>query len=345
MQTAMRQYATTIDYSDNEVWKARVRIIELPDSDTHNRFSLLLELYQVLLITKAVFKEQVLLLDASSGTLYPELLACVLIGLLPIRHQPIIALAGEMYNPNGGLRGKLERLLIRLADRAITRYIAWSSEELEVFPRLWKVSPAKMRHCRFFYTFSEADIAYPLPPAEDYIFAGGNAHRDYEPLLEVARRMPERRFVIATNRLNGRADLPPNVTAKAVAHEEYVHLMRSAAAVVIPIKQGLMRSAGQQTYLNAMALGKPTIINRVFGVGDLVEDGKTALVVDGSPAGYLRALDWVFDPANAAAVSHMCQDARGTVRNHFDYAHHLYSLLEILDEAYQERYGALVQNG
>jgi glycosyltransferase involved in cell wall biosynthesis len=337
-QIKTARYATTIDYSDDEYWEDRVHVLAMPDFEQGN-FTLLDELHRMLAIVRAAFREKVLLLDASSGYLYPDVLACIILSFLPLPHKPIIALAGEMYNPNGGLRGKLERLIMRLADRSITHYIAWSSEELDVFPRLWNVNPAKMRYSTFFYTFSDEDLAEPLPPTEDYVFAGGNAHRDYETLLEVARQMPERRFIFATHRLNGRTDLPPNVTAQQVPQEEYVRLMRAAAAVVVPMKRGMLRSAGQQTYLNAMALGKPTIVNRVFGVDDHVEDGKTGLVVDGSAEGYVRALRWVFDRANTPLVSRMRSAAKRTVRAKYDYAHHLRRLLEILDEAYRERYG------
>ena len=164
------------------------------------------------------------------------------------------------------------------------------------------------------------------------MFAGGNSHREYEPLIEAARQLPEHRFVLATDRLQG-IDLPPNLTAAPVPHHEFVRLMYGAAAVVVPMRQGMRRAVGQQTYLNAMWLERPTIVSDILGVHDHIENGKTALIVDGSMAGYVRALHWVFDPDNQEQVVRMCQNGRQAVVGQFTFENHAARLLEIIDEA------------
>ena len=236
-----------------------------------------------------------------------------------------------MWQPDPGLRGKLQRLVVRLADRAITLYVVQSSAELTLFPQTWDVSPRKMRLCLYFATFNERDLMAP-PPVGDYVFAGGNSHRVYEPLIAAARQFPERSFILATNRLQGVA-LPPNVSARPVPHHEFVALMRGAAAVVVPLRQGLRRAVGQQTYLNAMWLGKPTIVTDVLGVRDHIVDGETALVVDGSAAGYVTALQQVLDPVNAGETARMCAAAQAAVINQFTFAHHAACLLQVMTEA------------
>jgi glycosyltransferase involved in cell wall biosynthesis len=181
-----------------------------------------------------------------------------------------------------------------------------------------------------------------MPPNGNHIFAGGNSHRDYESLIEVAKQMPELNFVIATKHLEGRTDLPRNVIARPVSHHEFMELMLSAAAVIVPIRKGLHRAVGQQTYLNAMWLGKPTIVNDVFGVHDHIQNGETGLIVDGSSESYKEALEWVFSPANQDSLSRLCENAQIAVREKYSVHNYVDQLLAVIDTAITEELNANV---
>lgn len=279
-------------------------------------------------------EEKVMLLNSAWGRFHPDLLAAVVISLWPKQNRPLIVLAGEMWEPNGGFRGVIEKIVVKLADRAINRYAVQSSEELVVFPLNWGISPNKTRLCNYYSHLSREQESYRSTGFDTgkYIFAGGNSHRDYKPLLEAARIMPEYQFVFATNRLDGGVELPLNVVAGLVSHREYMDLMQSAAAVIVPIRQGLKRAAGHITYLNSMWLGKLTIVNNVLGVRDHIQDGETGLIVDGSPESYVAALKWLLNPENKLQVSQICENAKRVVRDKFNVEHHIEQLLTIIDE-------------
>ncbi len=273
------------------------------------------------------WKSQTLLLDSVYET---DLLACAVVGLWPKSRRPAILMYGEMWNRGRGLTGLIQSAVVALADRAICRYIVWSTEEKTAFPGNWGVDPAKVRCCPFFYTLTEKELE-PGVESEGYVFAGGNSHRDYQALLEAAKRLPHLRFVIATTKLRGR-DLPPNVLAQPTTHEEFIDQLRKASAVVIPMRKGLRRSAGQQTYLNAMLLGKPTIVTEAYGVRDHVSDGETALIVPNEEQSLSEALTWVFDEKNIDKVEQMCARARGVVSSRFSFGNHMNGILSVLDE-------------
>lgn len=101
------------------------------------------------------------------------------------------------------------------------------------------------------------------------------------------------------------------------------------------MRQGLRRSTGHQTYLNAMKLKKPTIVNDVYGVRDHVRDHDTGLIVDGSAYGYVQALRWVIDPANKEQVRQMCEYAARDVADRFSPETHARHLLAVMDEVMQ----------
>lgn len=325
-------FATTIDYRRHPRWAARSRYVPRPQTGTWQ--DALRILARVL---RAARQERLLLLASSWGRFHPELFAAALVGLWPRHLRPRVVLLGCMWEPNSGARGRFEKLLVRFADRAICRYIVQSSEELSLFPQTWGVDAAKLRFCPHFFTLSEGDAtrSVAVPPG-DYIFAGGNSMRDYAPLVEAARRLPEHRFIFATRRLQAQPDLPPNVTVSPVSHEQYMGLLHGASIVVVPILKKLRRAAGQQTYLNALWLGKPTIVTDTLGVRDHIADGQSGLVVSGSPESYVTAIGWLSEPANQARVAAMGAVAQQVTREQFSFERHTDCVLDIVDEVLQE---------
>ena len=78
------------------------------------------------------------------------------------------------------------------------------------------------------------------------------------------------------------ARAPANVTIGELDPRRYEERFRSASIVVVALAPRRDRSAGQQTYLNAMVLGKPVVVTDALGVREYVEDRRTGLIV---PAG------------------------------------------------------------
>lgn len=299
-------------------WAGRVRTLDLPyrAPAPHRAWDEAVTVWRLL---GAARRERALLLNSASGRYHPDLIACVLLGCLPKRRRPVVALMGDMWEPSSGLRGLIEKAIVRLADRGIDRYLVYSTEERDLFPELWNVSPDKIGVCHCYHHVSDEELAAHELADEGYIFAGGDSGRDYAPLVEAARQFPETSFVLATA-WTSPTPLPPNVKTvlaerTRTSHAEFIRLMRRARAVVVPIRQGLRRSIGQQTFLNSMYMGKPTIISGGLGVRDHVENGEHALIVDGGIAGYAGALGWILDPQNQRSVAEMADRGRERARH------------------------------
>ncbi len=333
------KFATTLAYNlDNSRWEQVSRFIDLPyiSPEKHTNWQEFKAFWAVL---RAGFKEKALLLNSTSGRWHPDLWASVIFGLLPRRFRPAVVMSGDMWRRDAGLQGTIQNMMVRLGDRAIVRYLVQSTDEITVFPQTWGVNADKVRTCLWFPTFTDEDLKAPPPPVEHLVFAGGNSLRDYTQLVEAARELPNLPFRLVTTRLNDRTDLPDNVTVGGEPYPEFVRLMRAAYAVVVPVVPNLERNAGMATLLNAMLLGKPVIANEALGVRDHVEDGVTGLVVDGSAKSYVEALRWVFDPANADAVTEMGRKAHEVVVSEFSYDKYLQHLVEHIEEVAAE-YGA-----
>ncbi len=152
--------------------------------------------------------------------------------------------------------------------------------------------------------------------------------RDAQPAASVAGRPAP--VVLATSQVDRHARLARNVRAGALSHADYVDELRRARVVVVALAENRWRSAGKQTYLNAMALGKPVVVTDTMGVRDYVEDGVTGLVVaPGDARAMGEAVRWTLDPANGEAVRAMTKRARDAVRERFTLDRYLARLLEV----------------
>lgn len=214
------------------------------------------------------------------------------------------ALARRTRLPESFLAGVV-RAVVHAIDGPHVRYAVLSTHELETFPATWGVDPE-----RVLFTPFPATIDADLPTrAGDYLFAGGNSLRNYD-LLEAAVEGAPFRTRVASRWQPRRAD--GNVESGLVPHDEFVHLLTGARAAVVPLEHSV-RSAGQQSYLNAMVLGKPVVVTDAPGVRDYIEDGVTGVIVPPEREALAAALRHVMDPANAENYRRMGARARESV--------------------------------
>jgi len=284
-------------------------------------------------IVGSAHRYDALILDASTG-MSRDPLCAALVRRLP-RGPLLLLLDATWKSGDAGVEATVRRAALRLLDGPRVHYGVLSTDEVRAFPARWGVDP---RRVHFVPWYVALDPTEPAPDAGEAgpgsVFAGGDSLRDYAPLVQAARELPELRFDIAARGVAGVGDGAPlsaNVHLGPVTHERFLELMERATVVVVPLEQRNDRSAGQQTYLRAMAMGKPTIVTDVFGVRDYIEHGETGLVVPPGDAGALRsAIAWATDPAHAAEVRALGERAR-SVQERFSPEVHVRTVLDIVE--------------
>lgn len=217
---------------------------------------------------------------------------------------------------------------LRLVDAPNVTYCVLSTDEVSIFPRTWGVDPERVAFTPWPYVLREEELG--ATSEGDGIFAGGDSLRDYGPLLEAAKdlRAP---VTVATRREDASRDgLPANVELGALPHEQYVERLRRSPVVVVPLVPTANRSAGQTTYVNALAMGKLVVVTDCLGVRDYVEHRMTGLVVPPGDARALHeALAWAVDPANATEVRAIRERARALAQERFRPDEYVANLLRI----------------
>jgi glycosyltransferase involved in cell wall biosynthesis len=232
----------------------------------------------------------------ASGLLFAWLQAIV-----PWGRKPHVMVDCNWYESPSRWRTWLKSLRLRLAARSVHRFVVWASHEVADYARVFGLPREKLEYVPFHttlygYEYEERD--------EGYLFAGGNYDRDYPTLVEAVRGLDVPAWIATTRpeQLAG-IEVPANVRVEGTSAAGFRQAMAAAHLVVVAMKKGLLHSGGQQTCLNAMLMGKPTIAVGTKWARDFITDGVDGLIVDyEDPAGLRRAIRWVLDHPEAARI-------------------------------------------
>ncbi|MGZ4407621.1 MAG: glycosyltransferase [Gaiellaceae bacterium] len=254
--------------------------------------------------------------------------------LLRRRRHPSRVVISECTWRSGtsGIDRFARRIGIRLIDGRSVTYCVLSSAELELFPRTWGVDPARVVFTQYCHTIPPAELARP-PELGAGVFAGGDSMRDYAPLIAAAAALgvPLR---LAVKERVPHADEQPLVTAGPVPRDEFFSLMTRARVVVVPLAPGVERSAGQQTILNAMALGKIVVATDSPGARDLLEDGTSGFIVPpGDAEAMENTLRHVLDTGHEEELDRVRRAARNLAREAFSPESYVERLLDVALQA------------
>ncbi|HWD75963.1 MAG TPA: glycosyltransferase family 4 protein [Solirubrobacteraceae bacterium] len=213
---------------------------------------------------------------------------------------------------------------IRMLDSANVHYAVLSRHELDTFPRVWGVDPSRVH----FTPFCATDRTLAREPSGTGVLACGNSLRDYRALIEAAEKI-DAPLTLAT-RLRLPSIAAGNVEARFLPASEYNARERSAAVVVVPLLAGTERSAGQQTYLNAMGRGKPVVVTDAPGVRDYITDEETGLIVPNEPQALAEAVNRLLTDRGLAR--RLGDAARADVQSRFLLGDYVTRLLELADQ-------------
>jgi len=159
------------------------------------------------------------------------------------------------------------------------------------------------------------DVSFYNPdrPRGDFLLAIGRDNgRDYATVMEVARRLPERRFVIVCSARNLRdvGAIPRNVTVQYdLPHARVRRLLEEAFALLLIVRDDTYADgadcSGQTVLLEAMASGCPIIATRkdYLARGEYAVEGKEVLLVPSAGVQEICAsLRKIADPAARLAL-------------------------------------------
>lgn len=180
------------------------------------------------------------------------------------------------------------------------------------------------------------------PAQGEYLLAVGRENRDYPTLVEAAGRAGLPLTVVASSLWSRRGvgldpdRLPAHVTLRRgfVSFAELRTLYENARLVVVPLSP-CDYAAGVNGVLEAMAMGKASVVTRTRGLDDYVQDGRSSRLVPPGDAealaGALRSL-W----SDAAARRALGAHGRARVENEMSLDAYAARLADIVRQATKE---------
>ena len=208
--------------------------------------------------------------------------------------------------PSGPLSRVLKTMQFRAALTRRSRGIVYARRERDRFSACFGIPPERFVFIPYHTTlrgFSHPPDCEQVPGR--YAFAGGDTHRDYETLCQAVTGLDLRVVIAARDHTPFKhLRVPPNVEIITTGEVEFLHWMLHAYVNIVPLQKGTLRSAGQQTFLNAMAFATPVIVTDVAGGGDYIENWVNGVVVEAADATQLRValVRLLNDPDLAARI-------------------------------------------
>jgi glycosyltransferase involved in cell wall biosynthesis len=172
------------------------------------------------------------------------------------------------------------------------RAVVWGQDDGDVFAAEYDLPRDRFQ----FHPYHTTLEGFELDPGDDgFIFAGGNFGRDYATLLAAVRDIDYPVVVATTNpAIPPLAEGLPHVTVRGVSPTEFRRLLSRCTFLVEAHPHDFIRTAGHQTLLNAMSMGKPIVLADRRSAPGYLENGVEGLVVDAGNvadlAGAIRTL-------------------------------------------------------
>ena len=197
-------------------------------------------------------------------------------------------------------------LLYRLAVQGACKVLVQRRCEVDRYSEVLGVSREKFAFVHYHPTLY--DSVYTVRN-EAFIFAGGDSDRDYPLLIEAVRGLPYRVVIACLRRDHFQGlEIPQNVEIRKVPEAEFIQLMAGASLNVVPLKWLPQHVGGEQTYLNAMTMGKATIVTDAQA-SDYIESGVTGILTSAGDVQVLRqAIQQLMD--NPETVRRMGERAK-----------------------------------
>lgn len=197
-------------------------------------------------------------------------------------------------------RYRLRLAFLRLALPGIDVLLCTSREEAALYQKMFALAPGRVS---FFPDAPPSQFltVKSVGPVSDYVFAYGNSDRDFDTLLAAAEGLDHDTVILSQQYKPVRSlSAGVRILSHRISLQAMQELIQQAAVVVVPLEHYRV-AAGQNSLLEAMALGRPVIVTENFATREYAEHGRTALLCPpGDAARMAELLRQVFEDRQAA---------------------------------------------
>lgn len=215
-----------------------------------------------------------------SGGERGDMLYLALSGIIPWFRVPNVIVDAH-WQKGAGVKHLIQKLIVRLGDRNVIQVQPHTEEEVEIYHRLFSIPLAKLKPVSWSTTLT----GYKLNPTPgDFVLTGGASYRDYPVFFQ---SLVDLNYPVEVGLpRNASVPIPQQIASKenirihtSLSKQEYYEKVAACKVFALPIVPGLTRATGDQTILNAMAMGKIVIVTDSIIARSLIRNGENGIIV------------------------------------------------------------------
>jgi glycosyltransferase involved in cell wall biosynthesis len=206
-----------------------------------------------------------------------------------IKHRTHVVLDALFMPLRKGLLGFFDRAKLHIFSKSVDLAFVWGETDPETFAKEFGI-PKEKFHYHHYHTTRE-NFEFEVRN-DGYIFAGGNGARDYKTLIEAVKDINYPVFIATTL-----PDIPSlarewsHITVKGLPGDEFYQKMAACRFLVECHDPQFLRTAGHQTMLNAMWMGKPVVLaDKRSALGYIVNEEEGLVVEAGDVEGVRKSI-------------------------------------------------------
>jgi glycosyltransferase involved in cell wall biosynthesis len=282
------------------------------------------------LLTQAGSYDLVLLTGGERG----DLLYLALAGAMPWMRTPHIIVDAH-WQPASGFAGLMQKLILRIGRRLTLQVQPHTAEETRIHHQYFGIPP----EISVVVPWSTSLIGYEFPTQNgDSIVTGGLSYRDYKTFFEAIAPLPYPVEVglphgFQTPHANG---IDPRRVRihNTLSNEEYMRKIATCRVFAMPMEPGLLRSAGDQSILNAMYFRKIVIVTDSIVARAYIRHGENGFIVpESDPIAWREAIDHAMK-LSEAAYDRIAGQAEFDAKVRFNEYFRIYSAMQAALDAY-----------
>lgn len=209
----------------------------------------------------------------------PLILGCL--KRITFSKRVILAWTFNLGRTYGGMKGKVAKF----GFAAVDKFIVHSREEIEIYSSWLNIPQNRFEFVPLAVLTTNIEQAVLEEKekysntTEPYVVALGTANRDYSTLIEAMKNTGYRTIIVSGQSAVANIKLPENIEVKSGLSLKACHQLALNSTVnVVPIKNRNAPS-GQVTFIEAMMMGKATVVTNCSGSKDYIKNGHDGLLV------------------------------------------------------------------
>jgi len=194
-----------------------------------------------------------------------------------LSHKKIVLIDNAM-SVYLGEKSSLANIACTAMVRGTDLVVCHSKEQVSFYQRYLRTQSTRFVFVP--YGASQEEVQTKKEPSlGDYLFAGGNAFRDYNTLCSAVKATGIRVRIASDGFPISVQEVPKEVQFLGrIGFGDYKEVMGQSRLVVVPL-QNLLVSAGQLAITQAMGMGKVVVATDTVGTRDYIANGETGFLV------------------------------------------------------------------